>query len=98
VASVIVQMVKFKSGLSEADLERVMKDRAPRFRAIPGLIQKYYGREKATGALAGIYLWDSEESLRQYQGSELRRTIAEAYAAEGTPRVEIFDVLYQLRS
>lgn len=94
----IIQFVKFKSTLSDADVQQVMKDRAPRFRALPGLVQKYYGHEKQTGEFTGIYLWDSEQSLREFQQTELARTIPVAYKADGSPRIEIFDVLFPLRS
>ena len=93
----IIQSVKFKSGLSDSEARRIMEERAPQFRAIPGLIQKYYGYEQATGEYAGIYLWDSEQSLREFRESELARTIPLAYKAEGPPRIEIFEVLAPLR-
>jgi heme-degrading monooxygenase HmoA len=94
---VIVQFVKFKSGLSDEDAKRVLRERAPQFRAIPGLVQKYYGVEKETGEYTGIYLWDSEESLKEFQKSELARTIPTAYKAATTPRIELFDILFPLR-
>ena len=94
----IIQSVKFKSGLSFEEAEKVMKQRAPEFRAIPGLIQKFYGVEKDTGEFSGIYFWDSEESLKAYQRSELFRTIPTAYKAMGTPRIEFFDAMMTLRS
>jgi heme-degrading monooxygenase HmoA len=93
----VIQIVKFKSGLSDTEVERVMKEREPRFRALPGLLQKYYGREKETGEFAGIYLWDSEESIREFRETELAKTIPAAYEAASTPRIELFDVFSQLR-
>lgn len=93
-----IQFVKAKSSLSASEVQQVMKERAPQFRAIPGLIQKYYGYEEQTGEFAGIYLWDSEQSMREYQTSELARTIPVAYKATGKPRVEFFEVLFPLRS
>lgn len=93
----IIQFVKFKSGLSDAAVQRVMKERAPQFRALPGLVQKYYGHEVQTGEFTGIYLWDSEESLHQFQKTELARTIPVAYKVESTPRIEFFDVMFPLR-
>jgi len=89
--------VKFKSALSYEDLMRVARERLPRFRALPGLIQKYYGREQSTGEYTGIYIWDSEQSLREYQDSELSRTIPEAYQVDGKPRIEVFEVPIILR-
>lgn len=93
----IVQFVKFKSGLTDAEVERVMKERAPQFRALPGLVQKYYVREKQTGEISGIYFWDSEQSMREFQQTELARTIPSAYKVEGQPRIEFFEVMFPLR-
>lgn len=94
----IIQFVRFKSELSRDHAEKVMKERAPQFRAIPGLIQKFYGVEKDTGEFAGIYFWDSEESIDEFRQSELARTIPVAYKAAGTPEIDLFDVIYTLRS
>ncbi|MFW9842202.1 MAG: YdhR family protein [Candidatus Thorarchaeota archaeon] len=93
----IIQVVKIKSGLSDAEVARVMKERAPQFRALPGLVQKYYGYEKNTGEFTGIYLWDTEESISDFRQSELAQTIPAAYEAQGSPRIEFFEVLFQLR-
>ena len=93
----IVQFVKFKSGLSDPEALQTMEERAPQFRALPGLVQKYYVRESETGEYAGIYLWDSEESLREFRESELARTIPIAYKAVGKPRVEILELVLALR-
>lgn len=94
----IIQFVKFKSELSQDQAEKVMKERAPQFRAIPGLIQKFYGVEKDTGELTGIYFWDSEESIQEFRKSELARTIPVAYKAASAPQIELFDVIDTLRS
>lgn len=93
----IIQFVKFKSGLSDVDVQRVMKERATQFRALPGLVQKYYGHEKKTGEFTGIYFWDSEQSMREFQQTELARTIPVAYKVETPPRIEFFEVLFPLR-
>ena len=47
----IIQVVKFQSGLPDEAVRRVMKERAPRFRALPGLLQKYYVSGITQGAL-----------------------------------------------
>jgi hypothetical protein len=96
--AVYIQFVKLKSGLSDSEVRRIMEERAPQFRAIPGLLQKYYAREAATGAYAGIYVWDSEASMRAFLDTELRRTIPQAYQTTEPPRVELFEVLFPLRT
>jgi len=93
----IIQTVKFKSALSEAEIQRIMEERAPQFRALPGLLQKYYLRDKQTGEVGAVYIWDSDESLRAYRQSDLARTIASAYKAVEQPRVEIFETILTLR-
>jgi heme-degrading monooxygenase HmoA len=94
----IVQFVKFPSGLSEQQVRQTMEDRAPQFRALPGLVQKYYGRERESGEFCGIYIWDSEESLAAFRASDLARSIPAAYQVTSQPRVELFDVLFPLRA
>lgn len=90
-----VQFVKFKSGLTDDEVLRTMEKRAPQFRAIPGLVQKYYVRE--TGEYAGIYFWESAEALEEFRHSDLARSIPAAYEVTGAPRIEILEVLFPLR-
>jgi heme-degrading monooxygenase HmoA len=71
--------------------------RSKEFRALAGLQQKYYLQDPATGEIAGLYLWESQEALAAYRESELRASIAEAYQAEGEPRVEVYRVVKTLR-
>ena len=93
----IIQIIKLKSDLPEQELLRRAKEREPRFRAIPGLIQKYYTKMGAPGQYAGIYVWDSRESLKSYRESDLAASIPEAYEITEAPGIEILDVLFQLR-
>jgi len=93
----LVLLVRFKSALSLEDAQAVMEERAPEFRALPGLTQKYCLEDVNTGELAGLYLWDSADALDSYRSSELRATIAEAYQAKEEPRVEIYRVFKRLR-
>jgi len=90
-----VLLVRARSGLDPAELERRLLERKPRFREVPGLVQKIYGRDPATGAVCGIYFFDSAESLAAYRESELARTIASAYEAEEI-RIEAYEMLYPL--
>ena len=51
-------------------------ERRPRFREVPGLTQKLYGREAETGDVCGIYFFESAEAVAAFRESELARTIA----------------------
>ena len=74
----IIQIVRFKTDLSEDEIRRIAENRAPQYRALPGLRQKYYAYERQTGEFAGIYLWDSLEALQEFRQSELARSIPAA--------------------
>jgi heme-degrading monooxygenase HmoA len=93
---VIVQIVRFKSGLSDDDVVRTCEARAPRYRELPGLVQKYYLRFP-TGEYGAVYVWDSEEALADFRESELGRTISTAYRVEGEADVEVANVFMRLR-
>jgi len=93
----LVVLVRFKSALSIDEAQAVMEERAPEFRALRGLTQKYYLEDFDFGELAGLYMWYSADALETYRNSELRATIADAYRAEGEPRVEIYRVHKRLR-
>ena len=94
----ILQVIKLKSSLSEAELLKRAREREPRFKEIPGLVQKYYVKTKQAGEYGGIYVWDSMESLQAFQKSDLAKSIAEAYEVMEAPNVEIMDILFQLRN
>ena len=52
----IMQFVRFRSGLSEDDVLKLMDARAPQYRELPGLLQKYYVRDKRNGGFGGSYI------------------------------------------
>lgn len=92
-----IMFVKFRSGLPEEEVRRVMDERLPLFRAQAGLVQKYYAHEPSTGEWSGVYLWESRDALEKFRATELARTIPAAYAVVGAPRIEVLDVLMPLR-
>lgn len=93
----VVLLVRVRSSLPRAEVERVMRERMPDFRAIEGLQQKYYLEAGESGEYAGLYLWRSPADLAEFNDSELRASIADAYGVEGEPRVEVYTVLMPLR-
>ena len=86
-----------KSNLSRDEMEKRYKERLPRFRDVPGLLQKYYSFDESTQEWAGVYLWDSEQSLAAYLQSDLRKTIPAAYELTQPPRIERFPIVDVLR-
>ncbi len=93
----IIRLVKFKSALSDEEVLKLYDQRAPRYRKLPGLLQKYYIKDKQTGEHGAVYLWDSMQAMEEFQQSELSRSIPETYKIVGQPRIEVLDVVYTLR-
>lgn len=93
----IMQIVKLKTELSEEELLKVAKEREPQFKAISGIVQKYYIKLGAPGEYGGVYIWDSMESLQEFKKSELAATIPKAYKVVEAPSVEIVDIMFELR-
>jgi hypothetical protein len=88
---VVILSVRFNSSLSRDDVERIVRERAPRFRDVPGLVQKFYGVD-GDGYYTGIYIFESPESLGAFRETELAKTIPEAYQVQDI-RIERYDVL-----
>lgn len=91
-----ILFVRARSDLDVAELDRRLLERKPRFLEVPGLLQKIYGRDPATGAVCGIYFFESREALAAFRESELAKTIPTAYEVVEF-RAEAFDLLYPLR-
>ncbi|MDH5675850.1 MAG: antibiotic biosynthesis monooxygenase [Myxococcales bacterium] len=92
----ILQTVRFESSLSEAEALRIAAERADAYRAVPGLLQKFYVKLDLPNHYAGVMLWESREALAAFRESELAKTVPTAYAVKGEPCVrlgEVFDVL-----
>ena len=91
-----ILFVRIKSKLGEKELERRLIERRPRFLEVPGLLQKIYGRDEATGDMCGIYFFENQAALAAFRETELAQTIPTAYEAAEIRR-EVYDVLYPLR-
>jgi hypothetical protein len=87
--------VRITSDLDTDEVDRRLLERRPHFREVPGLLQKVYGRDPETGAVCGIYFFESFEALRDFRETELARTIPSAYEAVEVRR-EAYEVLFPL--
>lgn len=92
----IIQIVRFKSGLSRDEIDRHFRERSDRYREVPGLIQKYYVKFTETGEYGGVYMWDSQESLETWRSGNLSGTLNETYQIEGEPSRELAEVMLVL--
>ena len=91
-----VLFVRIKSSLEFEELERRLLERKPGFLEFPGLVQKIFGHDPASGDLCGIYFFESREALDAYRDTELAKSIPDAYEATDVRR-EVFEELYRLR-
>jgi hypothetical protein len=92
-----ILFVRVKSDLDPEELERRVIERRPRFKEVPGLVQKIYGRDEATGDVCGIYFFESKEALAAFRETELAKTIPTAYEAKEIRR-EAYEIMYPLYS
>jgi len=92
----IIQTIRYKSGLSHDEVKRHFADRSEHYRKVPGLMQKYYVKFTDTGEYGGIYVWDSRESLDAWRAGHLSGTLAETYKIEGEAERELAEVMLVL--
>ena len=92
----IIQIIRYKSGLSHDEVNQRFTERSDHYRKVPGLIQKYYVKFTETGEYGGIYVWDSRESLDAWRTGNLSGTLAETYQIEGEPRRELAETMLVL--
>jgi heme-degrading monooxygenase HmoA len=88
----LVQIVRYRTGLSDEEVQATLESRAADYEGVPGLVQKYYLSFAERGAHGGVYLWASREAFEAFRASDLARTIATAYRVRGAPQTELADV------
>lgn len=92
----IIQIVRYRSGLTRDEVDERFRDRAGRYRQVPGLLQKYYVEYPETGEYGGIYVWESEASLQAWNSGDLSGTLAKTYEVVGEASRETADVMLVL--
>jgi heme-degrading monooxygenase HmoA len=89
---VIVSLVRFKSGLSDDEVQARFEERATLYRSVPGLVEKIYVRFRESGEFGAVYLWDSQKALMDFRETELARTIPDEYQVVEGLHAELADV------
>jgi hypothetical protein len=97
VIQVIASLVRFRSAPSDDEVLATFEERADRYRAVPGLVEKIYLRFGTTGQFGALYVWGSEEALVVFRESELARTIPDVYQVTAPPQSELADVCLIVR-
>ena len=63
-------------GVTRSEYEAICDEVAPAFAAIPGLVCKHWLADEATNTYGGVYFFESEQAMLDYQNSELFRSVA----------------------
>jgi len=88
-----VLSVKFNSAYSAEQLLNVCGEDLEVFRSVPGLLQKYYLLQESTGAISGVYIFESKDARTAFWLSDLAKHIPVRYAAiPETIRVEEYEM------
>lgn len=88
-----VVAVKFNSTHSAEKLMSICNEDLDIFRAVPGLVQKYYITEEGTGALSGIYIFENKAARTVFLVSDVAKGIPARYGANPENlRVELYDM------
>jgi len=88
-----VLSVKFKSKFEAEALLRICNENLQDFREVPGLIEKYYLSEEQSGAISGIYIFNTVSAREAFWTSELAKDIVPRYGViVDTLRVERFEM------
>lgn len=92
----VILFERIKSNLEDNELKHQLDERRPRFLDVPGLLQKFYGKDEETGDVCGIYFFEDQIALEDYHETMLAQSISAAYEVQEI-RQETFDILYSLR-
>lgn len=86
-----------KSELDAAALTKRYEERMSAYRAVPGLLQKYYCYDEANDEWAGVHIWESRDAMNAFVGTELQVSIPTAYQLINKPVVTIVEIVDVLR-
>ena len=92
-----VLLILYKSALGIDRIKQLFRERALKYRDVPGLVQKLYVHDPATGEVGGIYVFDSNEHRDAFRGSELEKSIRETYRFTEPPTIRSLDVVHALQ-
>ena len=88
-----VLAVKFNSILPSEELNAVCEKDLFKFRKVPGLVQKYYIVEESSGALSGLYFFESKAARTAFWNSPLAKEIPGRYGViPESLRVEQYEI------
>lgn len=90
-------IVTFRSSMAPEAVEAVLRDRAPQFRDLDGLVQKFYLFDEESDRTGAFYVFDSRASREEFLEGDVRGAIAEAYDTVGEIEISTYELLFPLR-
>lgn len=93
-----VQIVRFKTKMTYKQMMEKSKARSDRYRAVDGLLQKYYLRYPGADEYGAVFIWESEEAMKNFRRSGLAGSIPEAYQVKGALEIVPAEVVMTLYS
>ena len=91
----IVSM-RFRAALPDDELLRLSRESFPKFRALAGLDQKYYVKDHETGCVGGVYLFETEQTARDYVAGPIVTAVPQRFQVTGEVSVEVLEVTLTL--
>ncbi len=87
-----VVFILFSSNLPKDKVIKNFEARADLYRAVPGLVQKYYVHDDATGHFGGIHIFDSLQTAEAFMNSDLVKSIGNAQNSQEPPTVRLLHI------
>jgi hypothetical protein len=84
--AMITTMVQFRlpKPLTPKEARDIFLSTAPKYRAITGLVRKYYLLSEDGSTAGGIYLWESRADAERLYTEEWKQFVADKYGAPPT--------------
>lgn len=87
----ITAIVQFQlpADVDSAKAAELFAGSAPKYRALPGLLRKYYIYDQATQTGGGCYLWESRAAAEKFYDAEWHKFITDRYGS--APKLSYFE-------
>ena len=85
----VVTRFQLPAGVTADQVRFAFDQAAPRFRNVPGLVQKQFLCSKDCRTAGGVYLWNDERAARTFMGERVAPMIREKFHVD--PAIEFYD-------
>jgi len=76
-----LQIVNFKlNGIARTEYDAILAEVSSVFPTIPGLRAKYFLADDEGNTYGGVYIWESQQAMQDYQSGEIFKGIQEQQA------------------